>query len=361
MKTTKLSVDDSAAKEEISIHEMLLMFRNSYRYLLSKWLAIAIVSLLGAISGLAYSIIKKPTYTANCVFVLEDNSKSGLLSQYAGLASMAGIDIGGIAGGGVFQGDNILELYKSRTMIEKTLLNKGNFNGRDQLLIERYIDFNKLRPGWKKSTGIDNISFNGDPQKFSRIQDSIVTNLVDVFNKKLLSIVKPDKKLNIINVSLTTEDELFSKIFTEQLVENVNQFYIQTKTKKAYQSVAILQHQADSVKNVLDRSINGVASAMDATPSANPNLLSLRVPSQKRQVDVQASSAMYAEIVKNLELARISLQQETPLIQIIDKPVLPLEIKKVGKVVGVLLGIVVGAFVACAYFLVKLMGQGIGM
>lgn len=341
-----------ASNDEISLKDIIIKIKRGYRFLISKWLTILFVSLLGGILGLAYSLFKKPQYIATCTFVLEEGGKGGALSQYAGLASLAGIDLNG-GGGSIFQGDNILELYKSRTMIEQTLLSNADFNGRTEKIIDYYIDFNDLREKWKKSKGLENISFNESPEKFKRKQDSIVTSIVDVINKKILSVGKPDKKLNIINVSVTSEDELFSQIFTIKLVENVNTFYIQTKTKRSNQNVKVLQRQADSVRAVLNGSIGGVASAVDATPNANPLRSTLRVPSEKKRIDVQASSTIYGEIVKNLELSKISLQQETPLIQIIDSPVLPLNIKKVSKKEGIAIGLIIGLLITTTYILLK--------
>jgi hypothetical protein len=339
--------------DEISIKDILLKVRSGIKYLKSKWLIILITGMVGGLIGLVYSIFKTPQYTASCTFVLDEGNKGGGLGQYSGLASLAGIDIGGASSSGMFQGDNILELYKSRLMIEKALLSDASFDGKSELLIERYISYNKLRSRWKEKDHIDGISFTGDPEKFNRKQDSIITGFVDLFNKKVLNVAKPDKKLSIIYVNITSNDELFAKEFTNKLVETVNNFYVQTKTKKTYQNVQILQRQADSVKKELNSSISGVASAIDAAPNANPALLTLRVPSQRRQVDVQASTAIYGEIVKNLEISKITLLQETPLIQVIDQPVLPLRTNKIGKIKGIIMGGILAAFMATVYLIVR--------
>jgi hypothetical protein len=265
---------------------------------------------------------------------------------------MAGIDLGD-NGGGVFEGDNIVELYTSRSMIAKALLSKIDISGKPQLLIDRYIDFLDLRNKWKKSDNIDSISFQNPPEKFNRKQDSLLIVVVTDINQKVLAVGRPDKKLSIINVNVKFGDELFAKAFNDSLVATVNDFYIKTKTKKKSLNVAVLQRQADSVKAVLNSSISGVASALDAAPNANPALLSLKVPSQKKQVDVQASSAIYAEIVKNLELAKITLRQETPLIQVIDNPILPLTVEKAGKIKDLLMGFILGGLVAIFYLSAK--------
>ena len=316
--------------DEISVKDILVNIDRTFKYLKSKWLVILCFGVIGGALGLAYALFKKPLYSATSTFVLDEGSTRSGLSQYAGLASLAGVDLGG-TGGGLFEGDNILALYKSRSMIEKALLDSASFNGKTSLLIERYINFNHLRKQWKEKDHIDSINFNGNSETFNRKQDSIITDIAEQFNKKILSVSKPDKKLSIIEVDVTDHDELFAKNFNDKLVETVNNFYVLTKTKKSTQNVWVLQHQADSVRAILNSSISGVATAADAAPNANPFRQTLRVPSQRRQVDVQTNGAIYSGIVQNLEIAKVTLRQETPLIQVIDSPVFPLLSRKILK------------------------------
>lgn len=250
-------IDNTTDADEISVRDILVKLINLKNYLLSKWLIILVFALIGAGLGFAYAIFKKPLYTAESTFVIDDGSKSGGLGQYASLASLAGIDVGG-GGGGIFQGDNILQLYKSRVMIEKALLSTVKIDGKDQLLIDRYIYFHQLKSKWNNNPQLSNITFSGKPENFNRKQDSIITNLVETFNKKLLTVTKIDKKLSIISVDVVDNDEIFAKEFNNKLVETVNNFYTQTKVKKSFQNVSILQKQADSVRRVLNNSISGI-------------------------------------------------------------------------------------------------------
>jgi uncharacterized protein involved in exopolysaccharide biosynthesis len=341
-----------SVKNEIYMKDVFFKINSGFKHIKAKWRVLVIASILGGLVGLLFSLFQQTTYTAVCTFVLEDASGSGGLSQYASLAGLAGINLGG-TGGGVFEGDNIIELYKSRTMIEKALLSEININGKKESLIERYINYNKLRDKWKGKKEDYNIKFGGDPEKFDRKQDSIITNLWDLFNKKVLIVTKPDKKLSIINVNVISNDELFAKEFTNKLVETVNKFYLETKTQKNYQNVKILQHQADSIKNILNLSINGVASANDAIPNANPLMSALKVPSQRKQIDVQATSAIYGEIIKNLELGKITLRQESPLIQVIDRPKLPLAVKTPSKLIFTIVGCFVFLLITTGFLFFK--------
>ncbi len=358
---TNINNTAQVQSDEISLKELILKIREWYRYLLTKWKVILLAGIVGGALGFTYAYFKKPVYTASCTFVLDEGKSGGGLSQYAGLAAMAGINIGGGASDGLFQGDNIMELYKSRTMLQKTLLSVGEFDGKKDLLINRYIQINKMREGWAKSKNsqLRKLSFNIPVEQFTRVNDSVMTAIVGDINKNYLSVSKPDKKLSIIAVDVKSKDEQFAKNFNDAVVATVNRFYVETKTKKSTDNLRILQHQADSVRRVLNASIGGAASAIDANPNANMALQILRVPSQRKQIDVQANTAMYAEIVKNLEMAKLGSRQDAPLIQVVDEPVYPLKKETVGKVKSLVIGGILFGFLYCFILLMNYLFKSI--
>lgn len=337
--------------EDFSVMELFATFRNWVSYLLSKWLFMLFFIIAGIIVGFAYAHYKKPTYTASVTFVLEEGgSGAGSLGQYAGLASMVGIDIGG-GGNGLFSGDNIMALYKSRRMLQQVLLGVAEFDGKKQQLIERYIAFNKLRKKWDSPT-LQQISF-ADTSKFTLLQDSILGEVVKDINLNYLTVLKPDKKSSILQVDVKSKDQVFAKIFTERVVAKVNEFYVQSKTKKSAENLAILQHQTDSVKAVMNGAIFSAASAMDATPNLNPARQVLRAPVQRSQFNAEANKLILSELVKNLELSKISIRKETPLIQIIDRPTLPLESNKLSKIKSTIIAAFLFAFLGGALLILR--------
>jgi len=327
--------------DEISLKELILKMQRLWHFLLSKWIIILIAGIIGGAIGLTYALFKKPLYKAELSFALEDDKSSsgGGLSGALGLASQFGFDLGS-SGGGAFSGDNLQQLMKSRSMVENTLLTTININGKKETLAQLYISFNKLHEQWLNKPELKDIQFlpGADRTKFTLQQDSILGVFYRNIIKNNLFVDKIDKKLSIIIVMVNSTNELFSKYFTEILTKTVSDFYIDTKTKKSVQNVNILQHQTDSVRRELNAAITGVALSGDVNPNANPSLQILRVPSQHRQVDVQANQAILTQLVANLELSKVSLRKETPLIQVIDRPILPLEKERFGKAKGLILG-----------------------
>jgi hypothetical protein len=325
---------DSSVKgsvtDEISLKELILKLQEWYRYLLTRWVIIISTGIIGGGLSLAYAFFQKPVYTAELTFVLEGGTQGGGLANYAGLASQFGINMGGSGGQGVFVGENLLALMKSRLMIEKTLLTTVNVNNRRITLAEFYIDIKKLQKKWaKENPKLKDIRFlsGANPSKFTTEQNSLISSFHNALIANNLFIDKQDKKSSIIALRVNSENELFSKYFVEVLAKEVSVFYVETTTKKSADNLRILQHQTDSVRRALTISMMGAATAADENPNPNSARQVLRVPSQRRQGDVQANQAILSQLVQNLEIAKVSLRTETPLIQVIDRPILPLPVE----------------------------------
>lgn len=344
--------ENAVSDDEISLRDIILKVRKWIVYILGSWKIIVLFGLIGGSIGLYRAWTSKPRYKATFSFVLEDE-KSGGMGGALGLASQFGLDLGSVSGGGAFSGDNLLELIRSRSIVQKALLSAVTIDNKQQSLLEYYISINKLRKAWSEKPELASLNYpiNSDISKFTRIQDSVMMVIHQTIVNNFLTVAKVDKKLTILKVEVETTDENFAKFFTEALVNEVSKFYIDTKTRKSAANVAILQFQVDSVKRQLNSAISGVAQSNDATPNLNAARQVLRTSSQQRQVDVQANTAILTELVKNLELSKLSLRRETPLIQIIDKPILPLPVERTSKLKSLIVGGFLGGFLVVLFLI----------
>jgi uncharacterized protein involved in exopolysaccharide biosynthesis len=326
--------------DEISLKELIQKIQEWVTYLKTQWKLIFGIAAFGGLIGFVYASFQKPNYLATTTFVLEEDKGAGVgLGGALGLASSFGLDLGG-GGGGLFTISNIIELMKSRLVVEKTLLNPIQIGGKQISLADYYVQINELKESWAKKPKLANINFpvNADRTKFSLQQDSILQFISTELTKENLVIAQKDKKVSIISLTVKTKNELFSKFFCEQLLKETSDFYIETKSKKSRLNVDILQHQADSIRAELNGAITGVAAASDNVYNLNPAFNVKKTPGTRRQVDVQANTAILTQLVAQLELSKVSLRKETPLVQLIDRPILPLEKDKVGRLKSLVLG-----------------------
>ena len=146
---------------------------------------------------------------------------------------------------------------------------------------------------------------------------------------------RPDRKLNIYEVNVTSPDEKFTKDFTDRLVAATNEFYIEIRTKKAKQTLDVLQERVAAMKDNLNSSITNKATIQDI--NVNPAFSEAQVPVQKQQSNIQVYGTAYSEMFKNLELARFQYLNEIPLMQIIDPASYPMQKIKKGKLICAIL------------------------
>ncbi len=340
--------------DEISLKELIEKGKEWYSYLLLQWKIIVLAGIIGAVLGLTYSFFKKPIYTATLSFALEDEKSGGGLGSALGLASSLGLDLGG-GGGSIFTGSNLTELFKSRAMVEQTLLSRVVVDGKTISLAEMYIQNKGWRDQWNDTPKYKAIQFLPDIKRkyFTRDHDSILGVIYQDLSKTGLSVGQKDKKIAIINIDVSSTNEIFSKYFTEALVKEVSDFYVTTKSKKARMNMDILERQTDSIRGALNGAITGVAVANDNTFGLNPAMNVRRAPSARRQVDVQANTAILTELVKQTELAKVTLRKETPLIQVIDRPILPLKKEQFGKAKGIVIGGFLAGFLIVLWLIVR--------
>jgi hypothetical protein len=338
--------------DEISLKELIQKAGSILGYLKTQWWKLLLISLLGGIGGYVYAKFQKPKYTAKLTFALaEGGDKMGGISS---IASQFGMDLGG-GSAGAFSGDNLLELMKSRLLIEKTLLTSVDSFGKTKLLVNQYIDFNKpKKPKPRKPTDPQTVTFDDksvENGNFTLAQDSFLAKISADLTKNNLQVAKVDKKLAIVSVTFTGEDPWFAKNFTQILTQNVTEFYVETKTGQMRKNVRMLEHKVDSVKQALGRAMYGVASEVDGNQFLVRGVA--KVPQAKKQLEIQVLTTMYGELIKNLELSRTMMAKDQPLIQLIDQPRFPLEKKITSKLIMAAGGAILFYFLSILFFLIN--------
>jgi len=308
------------------------------QYSFRLWRLIFILLTTGMLLGLVYSLVNPVTYTARLSFVVEDSKASGG-SLVSALAGQFGFDMSNLTGGGgVLAGDNVLELLKSRSFIKKTLLTPYQDTGNTSLADE-YATIYHWKTKWLKNKVIGKtITFPAGKIKFSRLEDSLLQIITKRITDQELSVIKPDKKLSIFEIETTMRDEKLSQLFCERLLQITTDFYIDTKTRRLQRNVERLQKRTDSIGQLLNRQTYISSSESKLLLDINPAYTTSTVNSEISNRDKIMLSTIYAELVKNLELSKTALIQETPTVQVVDQPELPLKINRVRWYKGMIIG-----------------------
>lgn len=335
-------------KDEISLKELFLYIGKGIRFLIGKWKIIFIGALVGLLAGLAYVWLSPTKYAATISFVTDNNDNNQGMGSYAGLAAAIGLNLGnnGI-GSSLFSGNNIYDLMKTRRILQRTLLTPVEIDGRRTLLIDRYIEMEGLRKRWSDNAHLKNIHFEEDSSRFTLYHNKVISSICKALIKNNLQFPNGaggSGSSSLMSVTVVSPDESFSALFAGSLIENVGKYYIGTTTKTARDALAILDKQLDSVRNQLYGAMSDAASFTDR----NLNMVRQgpQVQQQKSTLKTQVNSAIYQQLVSAVETAKMNLQKQTPLFEIVDKPVLPLDRHRPGLVFWAVTGFLAGSVIS---------------
>ena len=333
---------------EIQLKDILIKLSDYKTYLLRKKFTIIAVSGLFFILGILFSITDDKKYIAELTFVVEGQQKGGgALGSMSGLASQFGFDVGG-SSSSTFSQNNILELLKSRGVVEATLMQIRKVNKKDDLLIEHYLYINNIKESWKTNKDLTPVSFHGIlTQDNDSVSGGVWTNIIE---DKLVVELQSDEA-DIINLSYSSVNEEFAKIFVVTLIEQMSKMYISHQTAQTNNTLDFLSSRADSVFIELEMAEEEFAKVKDI----NQRIVkaSGRLKELQLMRNVEVLNTMYLEIVKNLELSKLTLLNQTPIIQIIDKPILPLKVEGKSSLTLGFLGIFLGGFLSSLFFVFR--------
>lgn len=343
---------------ELSLEDILKSFFELYKYLKAKWVQIFLVSLVGATTGFFYSKWKEPQFLAKTTFIIEEGkSMSSGLGGLASLAGQFGVDVNGNSSSNILSGDNILVYFRSPSLAREVLLT--DFDSVSQKTIaDVYSEVYELKKKWKEDEKIGNISFYSQTKSsgIQRIKDSLINIIIDRILKDQFSVSKTDKKSSFIDVTTIMKNEKLAKIYCERIVQRVVDRYITLKTQRQLSTVTKLQKRVDSINNLLKVKTMSGASLQTSSLSMDINPIyrtGTSVAVETVQRDKTLLATIFASVTQNLEIAKFTLSQETPVIQIIDNPEFPLPKMKNSLIKTILTFSLISIFFFVFYLVVR--------
>jgi hypothetical protein len=348
-------------KEEISLQDISAQIRKIWGILVRKWLILACAGVVGGVAGYFFARMQKPVFKSNLNFVVNDN-EGFVPSSVSSLAGLVGIG----ASGGSATDDKVVFLATSRTIIGSALLSRQDFGpGQpDKILINEFIDAYKLQSVFrsdtilKEFTYVKNTTLADLSYQENKVLDMVIGRIVGRIVKGEMLVVTAKKKSGLVSqgagifiLEFKSFSEKFSKYFIESLYANLSKFYVEKTINKHLRNYTIIKRRADSLKVIVESRENQGADFYDS--NLNPAKMTMRVRGERIRKDVEIVNLMYAEVLKNLEISKFSLESNTPILQAIDTPVFPLEYKKPSKLKTAIIFAFIFGIIASVILLIR--------
>jgi hypothetical protein len=314
---------DSVPSDEIRMDSLGSWFQFPFSLIFRNLLWIIPGILLGAVLGWLVSVVW-PDRDFVATYTISTEEKNS--SAWENLLAQFGMDVSGNSPANVFQGESLVKLFHTRSMIEKALITPTALPSGDIVYLGDYFFVRSKASMLPEFEGFQFVKGDsGIIRGYSSLQDSALWFTCKYVLEEVVSASRPEKKLTFIELNCDDRSDTMAMAMAGKMIQTVGSFYTENLTYKARRNLNVLQQELDSVKKELNK--NMYQSSMLNDEDVNATRQVLRVDQNRKLIDLQISMTLFGELTKNIQLAEISLRKETPLIQIIDSPRLPLEYK----------------------------------
>jgi LPS O-antigen subunit length determinant protein (WzzB/FepE family) len=302
----------------------------------SKWF-IALTVLLFAIIT-AFVVFNQPneyTSTASVMPELESTDAGGL-SKFAGLASLAGVDLSSMSSSDAVRPDLYPSVINNTSFflylleqdvktLESTNENFLDFYIRTYELEEDTVANKKgMISNLKEFFGIsDEINITSDSSSDFIYLPEYKAEIVEDLKEKIVA--NMDDKTGIIGVSVELPDPVTAAYVAKISMDYLTTFVTSYRTEKARQDLGFLAEQLGTAKGKYYNTQSKKAQYSDQFQSATIRLQAADIQRERIEADYRVSSSFYTELMKQYESAKMDLQKQTPVFKTLEQPVIPYE------------------------------------
>jgi uncharacterized protein involved in exopolysaccharide biosynthesis len=316
----------------------------------------------------AIIVFRKPNEYTSIVSVMPEleSSSGGGLSKFAGIASLAGIDLSNISTSDairpalypsvinntsfyLFLLDQKVKTSSGVTMKFKDFYYKSYDIENDTLKVNEVGFIDKIR----NILGIDVKSVKAKldtKQQFiylSKADGDMIEDLVEKITANM------DKKTGIISISVKLPDPLTAADVAQISMNYLTTFVTNYRTEKARLDLDFLAQQMYEAKGKFYNVQNKKAKYSDQFQAATIRLQTADVARERIESDYRVSSNFYTQLLQQYETAKMKVQEQTPVFKILQKPVVPYEKSGPRRVLTILFFSIFGSVVGSVIYLLR--------
>lgn len=353
-------------EDELSLKDIILIVKDYFNELKRYWKLIPLFIIPIAIYQLTQAYLTEVVYPARITFMVTEE-KGQDLGSIGGLLGSFGL-------GGADQSESslekVLQLFRSRRIIEETFFQEVVINGKKDMvanfLIEAYGMKDLMKPYkflgfYSQKEWVDEFEQlgtifkfrNGDIDNFSKLERLMLKVLYAKLVGDAEAGVEPlvgstiDEKSGIMSISLKTVNPDVTYEMLLKLYEQLSAYYIDKTIEKQQKIYEIAQFKTDSINTQLLSADRKLAEFEDS----NRNMVWVKGELERTKLlrKTRILEILYGEAIKQLELSDFALRRKTPYVEIIDKPSLPIGAEGKSKSKALIISVIVGTLLGMIF------------
>ena len=268
---------------------------------------IIVVSFVFAVIGVGAALLSPVVYSSSTTFITS-NSESTSSSGLSGVASLVGINLGGMSSGNEIPASMYPQIGESIDF--KRALLKSFVDDNEQIKLD---DFLITLHGIEKTLNTQNKS-----KSFVSDSEDILFNLLD----EIISI-SVNQKDGFITISANMPESEFSANTCINAREILQGIVINNKIKSAKQKLEYSEEQLNSKRVEFEQIQNKLSYFNDS----NLNIVTSSVINErdKLEANFQIINAVMVELSKQVEQRKLQVSEDTPVFSVIKEANMPVK------------------------------------
>lgn len=349
-------VDNSNDLVEIQLSDVLVFLKRSRRVML-------IGGMIGALLGGGYAVLLSNMFSTRVTIMPEVQTKNGLnLGNLGSLAGLAGVNLDNLTNAAETIRPELYPTVVASVPFSLHLLQSDVYSTEFKLKqrLEAYLMAHKEQTLLGR---LDNLLTSDDQDKLvDPTNHSGMLQLTKGQEKRIEEIqnniiVDYDKKTGIITLSVTMPDPVVATMVANQSLAFLKNYITSYRTQKARTEANFLEKQVIKAKQRYQAAEYALSTYRDRNRSLFLN--TAKIEEQRIQADYTLAQDIYNTLSKQAEMAKIKVQEETPVFQVLDPAQVPLKKSKPKRLAYIIVFTVLGLFVGLSTKIVKEMGQWI--
>jgi uncharacterized protein involved in exopolysaccharide biosynthesis len=341
------------SEDEIDLIELLKKVYLEKKFILKT-------SILAALFGIFYTLFQPNEFTATTTFIpqLSSGVKTGG-SSLGGLASLAGINIGGMEGSSEFPPTLYPQVvngipFKLDLLSSKIKLNSEVFSAKDYFLQNLSFDF--LETIKKYTIGLPSLisgSFKNQEAQFVESdiyaiskEDKILFEKIE--NTLSLSI---NEKEGFITISFTDNNKNVAAQITQIAQNLLQEKIIEFKNKSSKEMLDFALKQYSEKKKSYVKLQDERAIFVDKNINISSSLFQNKLSRLESEVNI--SESIVQQLASQVEQAKLQVNKDTPVFTTIKPVTIPFERSAPKRSIIVITFLFLGFVLSCGYVLVK--------
>lgn len=162
-----------------------------------------------------------------------------------------------------------------------------------------------------------------------------------------------DRKAGVISINVKLPDPVVAATIAKFSMDYLTDYVITYRTQKNKREVDFLKERLDLARNKYYSNQSKRAQYSDQFQAATIRLQSADVQRERIQAEYNTSSSFYNSLLTKYEEAKIKLNQETPVIKVLDPPTAPTRKSEPRRSVIIIVSGLIGGFIGLVIALIR--------